>query len=80
MDGILNCFHLPLFTNIELFIYCIKMHFCQKYYGENDYSKVTPEMINLKFISTSSTLTKLSLAKTSYKTLITLSLASGVVE
>ena len=28
------------------------MHFCQKYYGENDYSKVTPEMINLKFITT----------------------------
>ena len=28
------------------------MHFCRKYYGENDYSKVTPDMINLKFIST----------------------------
>ena len=51
-EGKMNCYHLPLFTNIELFIYCIKMHFCQKYYGENDYSKVTPEMINLKFIST----------------------------
>ena len=33
-------------------MYCIRMHFCQKYYGENDYAKVTPEMINLKFIST----------------------------
>ena len=51
-EGKMNCYHLPLFTNVELFIYCIKMHFCQKYYGENDYSKVTPEMINLKFIST----------------------------
>ena len=51
-EGKMNCYHLPLFTNIELFIYCIKMHFCQKYYGENDYSKITPEMINLKFIST----------------------------
>ena len=37
-EGKMNCYHLPLFTNIELFIYCIKMHFCQKYYGENDYS------------------------------------------
>ena len=51
-EGKMNCYHLPLFTNIELFIYCIKMHFSQKYYGENDYAKVTPEMINLKFIST----------------------------
>ena len=51
-EGKMNCYHLPLFTNPELFIYCIKMHFCQKYYGENDYSKVTPEMINLKFITT----------------------------
>ena len=51
-EGNMKCYHLPLFTNIELFMYCIKMHFSQKYYGENDYSKVTPEMINLKFITT----------------------------
>ena len=51
-DGTLKYFHLPLFTNIELFIYSIKMHFCRKYYGENDYSKITPEMLSLKFIST----------------------------
>jgi flagellar biosynthesis GTPase FlhF len=30
----------------------IKMHFCRKYYGENDYAKITPDMISLKFIST----------------------------
>ena len=51
-DGTLKCFHLPLFTNIDLFIYSVKMHFCRKYYGENDYSKITPEMLSLKFIST----------------------------
>ena len=51
-EGKMNYFHLPLLTNFELFIYCIKMHFSQKYYGENDFAKVTPEMIKLKFIST----------------------------
>ena len=30
----------------------IKMHFCRKYYGENDYAKITPDMISLKFVST----------------------------
>ena len=50
--GSMKYFHLPLFSNIELFIYSIKMHFCRKYYGDNDYSKVTPEMVVLKFIST----------------------------
>ena len=29
----------------------IKMHFCRKYYGENDYAKITPDMISLKFVS-----------------------------
>ena len=48
-EGKMNYFHLPLLTNFELFIYCIKMHFSQKYYGENDFAKVTPEMIKLKF-------------------------------
>ena len=51
-DGYLKCYHLPLFDNIELFLNDLKMHFSKKYYGENDYSKVTPEMINLKFFST----------------------------
>jgi hypothetical protein len=30
------------------------MHFSRKYYGDNDYSKITPEMINLKYFSTTS--------------------------
>ena len=51
-DGHLKCYHLPLFDNIHLFINDIKIHFCKKYYGENDYSKITPDMINLKFFST----------------------------
>ena len=51
-DGNLKYYHLPLFNNIELFIYTLKMNFCRKYYGENDYSKITPEMLILKFIST----------------------------
>jgi hypothetical protein len=51
-DGELECYHLPIFTNIELFFHCLKMNFCKKYYGENDYSKITPDMIILKFIIT----------------------------
>ena len=51
-DGFLECYHLPIFTNIELFFHCLKMHFSRKFYGENDYSKVTPDMIMLKFIPT----------------------------
>ena len=51
-DGNMKYFHLPIFSNIELFIYTIKMYFCRKYYGENDYAKVTPDMLTLKFIST----------------------------
>ena len=53
-DGCLKFYHLPLFHNIHLFLNDLKMHFCRKYYGENDYSKVTPEMICFKFIITSS--------------------------
>ena len=51
-EGKMECYHLPAFTNIELFIHCLKMNFSKKYYGENDYSKVTPNMIILKFIPT----------------------------
>ena len=51
-EGNLNCYHLPIFTNVELFIHSLKMNFCRKYYGENDYSKITPDKINLKFIQT----------------------------
>ena len=51
-EGNLNCYHLPIFTNVELFIHSLKMNFCRKYYGENDYSKITPDKINLKFILT----------------------------
>ena len=51
-DGSMKYYHLPLFSNINLFMYSIKMHFCRKYYGENDYAKITPEMMSLKFIST----------------------------
>ena len=51
-DGFLKCYHLPLFYNIQLFINDLKIHFSKKYYGENDYSKITPEMICLKFFST----------------------------
>ena len=51
-DGQLECYHLPVFTNIELFFHCLKMNFSKKYYGENDYSKVTPNMIVLRFIPT----------------------------
>ena len=50
--GCLNCYHLPIFTNIQLFIYCLKMNFCRKYYGDNNYSKITPDRIMLKFIYT----------------------------
>ena len=53
-NGKLQCYHLPLFYNIQSFINDLKMHFSRKYYGENDYSKITPEMINLKFFSTTS--------------------------
>ena len=51
-DGSMKYYHLPIFTNIELFMNSIKMHFCRKYYGENDYAKITPDMISLKFVST----------------------------
>ena len=51
-DGSLKYYHLPLFNNIELFIHSLKMNFCRKYYGENDYAKITPDMIALKFVST----------------------------
>ena len=53
-DGCLAFYHLPLFHNIHLFLNDLKMYFCRKYYGENDYSKVTPEMISFKFIITKS--------------------------
>ena len=53
-DGCLEFYHLPLFHNIHLFLNDLKMYFCRKYYGENDYSKVTPEMISFKFIITKS--------------------------
>ena len=51
-DGQLQFYHLPIFTNIQLFIYCLKMNFSRKYYGENNYSKITPDMILLTFIPT----------------------------
>ena len=51
-NGFLECYHLPIFTNIELFFHCLKMNFSRKYYGENDFSKVTPDMVILKFILT----------------------------
>ena len=51
-EGSLKYYHLPFFNNVELFIYTLKMHFCRKYYGENDYAKITPDMLTLKFIST----------------------------
>ena len=51
-NGNLNYYHLPIFSNVELFIYCLKMNFCRKYYGDNDYSKITPDRIILKFIQT----------------------------
>ena len=53
-DGALKCYHLPMFYNIQIFINDLKIHFSRKYYGENDYSKVTPDMISLKFFSTTS--------------------------
>ena len=53
-DGFLELYHLSLFHNIHLFLNDLKMLFCRKYYGENDYSKITPEMICLKFIITNS--------------------------
>ena len=53
-DGCLEFYHLPLFHNINLFLNDLKMYFCRKYYGDNDYSKVTPEMISFKFIITNS--------------------------
>ena len=53
-EGCLKCYHLPLFDNIQLFLNDLKIQFCKKYYGENDYSKVTPDMIYLKYFSTSS--------------------------
>ena len=51
-EGSLKYYHLPIFTNVELFILSLKMNFCRKYYGENDYSKITPDRIMLKFIYT----------------------------
>ena len=51
-EGNLNYYHLPIFTNIELFIHSLKMNFCRKYYGENDFSKITPDRVTLKFIYT----------------------------
>jgi len=51
-EGNLNCYHLPIFTNLELFIHTLKMNFCRKYYGENDFSKITPDRVILKFIHT----------------------------
>ena len=51
-EGNLNYYHLPIFTNIELFLHSLKMNFCRKYYGDNDYSKITPDKIMLKFIYT----------------------------
>ena len=51
-EGYLRYYHLPLFHNIQLFFNDLRIHFCKKYYGENDYSKITPEMICLKFITT----------------------------
>ena len=51
-NGNLNYYHLPIFSNVELFIYCLKMNFCRKYYGDNDYSKITPDRIIIKFIQT----------------------------
>jgi hypothetical protein len=51
-DGFLNYYHLPIFHNIEVFINDLKIYFSRKFYGENDYSKVTPDMICLRFIST----------------------------
>ena len=53
-DGCLKFYHLPLFHNINLFLNDLKMHFCRKNYAENDYSKITPEMICFKFIITNS--------------------------
>ena len=50
--GNLKCYHLPLFYKIQLFLTDLKIHFSRKFYGDNDYSKVTPEMINLRFFST----------------------------
>ena len=51
-DGQLEYYYLPIFTNIELFFHSLKMQFSRKYYGENDYSRITPDMIDLKFIPT----------------------------
>jgi len=51
-EGNLNCYHLPIFTNVELFIHSLKMNFCRKYYGENDFSKITPDRVMIKFIHT----------------------------
>ena len=51
-EGKLNHYHLPMFTNVELFIHTLKMNFCRKYYGENDFSKITPDRVMLKFIYT----------------------------
>ena len=51
-DGQLEYYYLPIFINIELFFHSLKMNFCRKYYGENDYSKITPDMIDLKLIPT----------------------------
>ena len=47
--GSLEVIPLNIFTNISLFKHCLKIMFCKKYFGENNYSKITPEMIKLKF-------------------------------
>ena len=51
-EGKLEYYHLPIFDNVKLFIHSLKMNFCKKYYGENEYSKVTPDRINIKFVYT----------------------------
>ena len=40
-EGNMNYFHLPLFTNIQLFIYCIKMHFSKCIFVKNIMEKMT---------------------------------------
>ena len=51
-DGFLPYYPLPVIHNHELFFYCVKLSFTKKFYGENDYSKITPDMISLKFFAT----------------------------
>ena len=49
--NILN-YNLSYFTNKKLFFNFLKMKFCRKYYEDNFFSKITPDMIKLNFIYT----------------------------